>query len=215
MIKRKIKKSQPWRNVFKIYKNNRLCVLSAQLVHFEVLYQVLERTVRKNWNIDWSNFGQLESFWKEVEKRCGDSGTSQFSQFLSVLVHWLDPCTPRGWLTTTVCFTVEMCSYETRCIITALKWKIVIYPLFSGDFVLFSPVFLVSYSHYIGTSQLTHGDDPSFRVKPLKIPLNIYCRSKTKNVAVIEMVTHFIYFSVISRDRLRNNAEGQEEGEEK
>lgn len=59
---------------------------------------------------------------------------------------------------------------------------------------------LVSYSHYIGTSQPIHGDDSSFRVKPLKSPLNIYCRSKTKNVAMIEMLTDFIYFSVVSRD---------------
>lgn len=33
---------------------------------------------------------------------------------------------------------------------------------------------------HIGTSQSIHSADPSFRVKPLKSPLNIYCRSKQK-----------------------------------
>lgn len=53
---------------------------------------------------------------------------------------------------------------------------------------------------HIGTSQSIHSADPSFRVKPLKSPLNIYCRSKQKNVTVIEIVTYFIYFGVVSRN---------------
>lgn len=70
--KRKIKKSQSQRKVFKFCKNNRLCTLLTQLSHFKFYIKFLKGLLEKNVTLigaildSWSNFGQKSKKGVEI-----------------------------------------------------------------------------------------------------------------------------------------------------